>query len=122
MFLISVETHFNASHQLVLPDGSKEPVHNHDWKVTANVSSDKLNNMGIVMNFQKLKAMVNEAVAEFDNSAMETIEYFQRNNPSAENVAKYIYEKLYNKLPKGVKLRKISVIEEPGCFAEFSNS
>ena len=122
MFLISVETHFNASHQLVLPDGSKEPLHNHDWTVAANVSSDKLNNMGIVMNFQKLKAMVNEAVAEFDNSALETIEYFQRNNPSAENVAKYIYEKLYNKLPKGVKLRKISVIEEPGCFAEFSNS
>jgi 6-pyruvoyltetrahydropterin/6-carboxytetrahydropterin synthase len=119
MFSISVETHFRASHQLVLEDGSKEPAHDHDWSVTATLSSNKLNNMGVVMNFQELKAMVNELVAEFDNSALETMEYFQRNNPSAENVAKYIYEKLHSKLPKGVKLRNIRIIEEPGCSAQF---
>ena len=122
MFAVSVETHFQASHQLALPDGSKEPAHNHNWSVTANVSSDRLNNMGVVMNFQELKAMVNETVAEFENSALETIDYFRRNNPSAENVAKYIYEKLHNKLPKGVKLRNIRIIEEPGCSAEFGES
>ena len=119
MFAVSVETHFRASHQLVLEDGSKEPSHNHDWSVTATLSSDKLNNMGIVMNFQELKGMLNEAMAEFENSALETIEYFQRNNPSAENVAKYIYEKLHKKLPRGVKLRNIRVVEEPGCSAQF---
>ena len=122
MFAVSVETRFQASHQLVLADGSKEPAHNHYWSVTANVSSDKLNNMGVVMNFQELKAMINEAIAEFENSALETIDYFQRNNPSAENVAKYIYEKLHTKLPKGVKLRNIRIIEEPGCSAEFGES
>ena len=122
LFAVSVEKHFRASHQLVLEDGSKEPAHNHDWSVTANVSSDKLNNMGVVMNFQELKAMINEAIADFENSALETIDYFQRNNPSAENVAKYIYEKLHTKLPKGVKLRNIRIIEEPGCSAEFGES
>jgi 6-pyruvoyltetrahydropterin/6-carboxytetrahydropterin synthase len=122
MFTISVETNFWASHQLVLLDGSKEPVHHHNWLVSADVSSDKLNSMAVVMSFQKLKAMVDNIVAEFDNTSLNEISYFRQNNPSAENVAGYIYEKLRNKLPKGVKLQSIRVVEEPGCEANFSES
>ncbi len=122
MFTISVETSFWASHQLLLPEGSKEPVHHHNWLVSAGLSSDKLNSMAVVMNFQKLKAMVDNIVAEFDNTSLNEISYFRQNNPSAENVARYIYEKLRNKLPKGVKLQSIRVVEEPGCAANFSES
>ena len=119
MFTISVERHFRASHQLTLPDGSKEPVHQHDWVVTASLSSERLNNMGVVMDFQILQAMIDKTVADFDNKALESISYFQQNNPSAENVAKYIYEKLLIELPKGVKLLNILIVEEPGCSAKF---
>ena len=120
MFTIRVETHFQASHRLALPDGSMEPSHDHDWLVTADVSRVKLDKMGLVMNFQKLKAMLDETVRDFDNTALDTIRCFQRSNSSAENVAKYIYEKLQAKLPEGVKLRSVRVMEEPGCSAEFS--
>jgi 6-pyruvoyltetrahydropterin/6-carboxytetrahydropterin synthase len=119
MFTISVERHFRASHQLTLPDGSKEAVHSHDWVVTASLSSEKLNNMGIVMDFHTLQAMIDKTVAGFDNTALESISYFQQNNPSAENVAKYIYDKLRTELPEGVKLRNIRVVEEPGCSAKY---
>ena len=119
MFTISVERHFQASHQLILPDGSKEPVHNHDWVVTASLSSEKLNNMGVVMDFKALQAMIDKTVAGFNNTTLESIGYFQQNNPSAENVAKYIYDKLRIELPEGVKLRNIRVVEEPGCSAKF---
>jgi 6-pyruvoyltetrahydropterin/6-carboxytetrahydropterin synthase len=120
MFSVSVETHFWASHQLTLADGSKEPLHHHNWAVTAKVSSDKLDNTGLVMDFGQLKAMVNEITAGFDNVGLDSIDYFKRNKPSAENVAKYIFDKLEPKLPVGVKLRSIKVIEEPGCSAKFS--
>lgn len=120
MFTISVETHFQASHQLVLPDGSKEPSHSHNWLVTATLSSSRLNNMGIVMNFHILRELLDNLVAEFDNTAMEKLQHFQQNNPTAENVARYIYEKLEPKLPKDVKLENIEVVEEPGCSAKFS--
>ena len=120
MFTISVETSFWASHQLRLTEGSKEPVHHHNWLVSADISSEKLNTMGLVMDFQKLKAMVDNIVAEFDNTSLNEISYFQQNNPSAENVARYIYEKLRAKLPEGVKLQNIRVVEEPGCTANFS--
>ena len=119
MFTIRVETHFQASHRLILPDGSLEPAHDHDWIVTAIVSSAKLDKMGLVMNFQKLKAMLDETVRDFDNTALDTITYFQRSNSSAENVAKYIFDKLQAKLPAGVRLQSVRVMEEPGCSAEF---
>jgi 6-pyruvoyltetrahydropterin/6-carboxytetrahydropterin synthase len=120
MFTISVETHFKASHKLNLPDGSKEPAHYHDWVVTAEVSSKKLNNMAIVMNFQKLKQMLDNIVSNFHNTALNKLRYFGQNNPSAENVARYIFEKLDRKLPKELKLENVKVVEEPGCWAKFS--
>ena len=120
MFTISVETHFRASHQLARAGGSKERPHRHQWSVTAHVSSETLDNRGVIMDFQQLKAMVDDVVAELDNTALGKIEYFRGNTPSAENVAKYIYEKLEPRLPNGLRLCSIKVVEEPGCSARFS--
>ena len=71
------------------------------------------------MDFRVLQEMIDKTVAGFDNAALESISYFQQNNPSAENVARYIYEKLRIELPEGVKLRNVRVVEEPGCSAKF---
>ena len=119
MFTVSVETDFWASHQLALLTGPKEPLHQHSWLVGVDVSSEKLNRLGVVMDFRQLKAMVDNIVAEFDNFRLEEIDYFQRNSSSAETIAKYIYEKLEVKLPKGLKLEAVRVVEEPGCSAKF---
>jgi 6-pyruvoyltetrahydropterin/6-carboxytetrahydropterin synthase len=122
MFTISVQTHFWASHQLSLPDGTKEPAHSHNWIVSANVCSDTLNNMGIVMDFGQLKSALDKIVDEFDNTSLDRIDYFRKNNSSAEYVAKYIYEKLEPTLPKRLKLQSIKVVEEPGCSASYSTT
>jgi 6-pyruvoyltetrahydropterin/6-carboxytetrahydropterin synthase len=120
LFTASVETHFWASHQLALPDGSREPEHQHNWAVTAEVSGRELNRMGLVIDFQHLRAMLDNIAGELDNTAIEKIDYFQKNCSSAENLARYIYEKLEPKLPKGVKLEAVRVCEEWGCSARFS--
>ena len=120
MLTVSVETRFWASHQLTLPGGSKESVHSHNWQVTADVGGDMLSNMGLVMDFRRLKAMLDDIVAEFDNVTLDNIDYFQSINSTAENVAKYIFEKLRLRLPKDVKLEAVRVTEEPGCSAKFT--
>ena len=120
MFTISVETRFGASHQLTFPDGTKETLHHHNWTITAEVSSNKLNSIGLVMDFWRLKAIVAEALGEFGTGPLEKISYFQTNNSSAENIAKYIYEKIEPKLPGGVKLDCVIVAEEPDRRAKFS--
>jgi len=95
-------------------------MHHHNWVVTADVSGSELDSMGLIMDFRRLKAMVDSIVADFDNIQLEKLDYFQRNNSSAENVAKYVYEKLEPKLPGTVKLNHIRVFEEPGCSAIFN--
>ncbi len=94
-------------------------VHSHDWVVTTAVSSEKLDDMGVVMDFHTLRKMVEETTAEPDDTALGEIEHFRRNNPSAENVARYIYDRLRGELPEGVELLSIKVVEAPGCSAKF---
>jgi len=120
LFTVSVEMGFRASHQLTLPDGSKEATHRHNWSVTADVAGEKLDNMGVVMDFRRLRAALGGIIAELADLPLNDIGYFQSNNPSAENVAKYIYDKLAAKLPEGVELQGVKVGEEPGCWAKFS--
>lgn len=120
MFTVSIEMGFLASHQLVLSDDSKEPSHRHNWVVTADVSSARLNSIGLVIDFRRFKTLLRNIIDELNDTSLEKLSYFQQNNPSAEVIAKYIYEKLEPELPKGVKLEAIRVVEEPGCTAKFS--
>ena len=119
MFRINVQSGFEASHQLVLADGTKEELHRHNWVVVAVVSSDKLNEMGLVMDFNQLKENIDKIISGFGDNLNE-VDYFLQTNPSAELVAKYVYEKLKPLLPADVHLDSVKVTEQPGCQAEFS--
>jgi 6-pyruvoyltetrahydropterin/6-carboxytetrahydropterin synthase len=119
LFTIAVETHFWASHQITLPDGSKEPLHKHDWIATVEVSGEKLNEMGLVMDFERLRKRVEKIVTPFENTTLESHDYFRKTNSSAENVAKYIYEQLEPMIPAGVKLESVRVVEKQGCSAKY---
>ena len=119
MFSVIVETRFLASHQLTLPNGSKEPLHKHNWVVTTEVGRAELGRMGLVMDFCQLKKAVDKIVSEFDNIQLDSIDYFKQRNSSAENVAEYISDKLEPDLPDSVKLLSIRVAEEPGCSAKL---
>jgi 6-pyruvoyltetrahydropterin/6-carboxytetrahydropterin synthase len=102
-----------------LPSGANEPLHSHNWRVVAEISSEKLNKLGLVMDFRQLKRMVDNITGQFDGGPIEKLDYFKENGSSAEIVAKYIYEKLEPKMPKAVKLVSVKVVEEPGFRAAF---
>ena len=120
MFVISVEVTFNAEHQLSFADGSTEAAHRHNWGVTAAVSRCQTDGNGMVFDFELLKKMLYEIVAEFENGKLENFVYFRENNASAENVAKYIYEKLKVRLGPIISLEYVDVIESTGRRAKYS--
>ncbi len=120
MFEVRVEAHFKASHQFALSDGLKEPLHEHNWKVLVEVSRNNLDRTGLVIDFHLLKQMITQSVTKLENRSLNEIEYFQVNIPSAENVAKYIFEKIESKLPNGVTLSSVRVFEQPGFSAKFA--
>jgi 6-pyruvoyltetrahydropterin/6-carboxytetrahydropterin synthase len=105
---------------LALPDGSKEPLHAHDWLVRAAARAAKLDSMGLVMDFHKLETLVDAAVQPLAGRKLEQLDEFSEINASAEYVAKYIFEQIEQKLESRVHLDSIEVMESPGCWARYS--
>ena len=77
--------------------------------------------MGLVMDFRRVKELLDTITAQLEDGGLERVDHFRRNNPSAENVAKYIFEKLRPELPEDISLEAVEVVEEPGCAAVFSS-
>jgi 6-pyruvoyltetrahydropterin/6-carboxytetrahydropterin synthase len=122
LFTISVQTSFWASHQLKLPGGQKEDVHSHNWLVEAQVSSEQLNKMSLVFDFNRLKAILTGITDSLAGSRLEDNPAFLQNNPSAELIAQYIYQTIEKKLPGEILVDSVTVTEEPGCSACFKKT
>jgi 6-pyruvoyltetrahydropterin/6-carboxytetrahydropterin synthase len=110
-FQITTTRHFSAAHQLRLYDGSLEPVHGHNWVVKVTVQADRLDAIGVVMDFHELERLVDLLISPMHNRHLNELPTFAQLNPSAENVALFIGRSL--QLPAGVSLMGVEVWETP---------
>jgi len=108
-FEITTTREFSAAHQLRLLDGVMEPLHGHNWRVKVTVSAAKLDGMGVVMDFHELERLVQEVIGAMHNRNLNELGPFKSMNPSAENVAMHVAQKIV--LPKQVKLQSVEVWE-----------
>jgi len=120
LFTVTVGTSFAARHQLTMSGGQREPLHEHNWVVRSAVAAEKLDETGLVVDFQWLEAKIKEVAKPLDGARLEDLAYFDDVNASAENVAKYIYDKLAPLLPGRVELQYVEVSETPDCWAKYS--
>ena len=118
-FQITTTRHFSAAHQLRLYDGSLEPLHGHNWKVKVTVSANKLDDIGVVMDFHELERRLVKILDPMHNRNLNDLGPFKSTNPSAENVALHVAQKL--DLPRGVKLESVEVWETAQNSAVFFN-
>jgi 6-pyruvoyltetrahydropterin/6-carboxytetrahydropterin synthase len=117
-FDITTTRTFSAAHQLRLYDGSLEPLHGHNWKVQVTVSADRLDAIGVVMDFHELARLVDRVVRPMHNRHLNELEAFASLNPSAENVALVVARSL-PALPAGVRLARVVVWETPENSATY---
>jgi 6-pyruvoyltetrahydropterin/6-carboxytetrahydropterin synthase len=113
MYIVSVESHFDAAHFLRNYHGKCENLHGHRYKVIASISADKLEDDGMAYDFVELKARLNKILDTFDHACLNDISPFDRINPSAENIARTIYQKLKPEMADGITISKIQVWESP---------
>ena len=119
MFEISTTRGFSAAHALRLYDGSLEPVHGHNWRVKVTLSTERLDAIGVVMDFHELERLVDAVVAPLHNRHLNDVSPFAQGlNPSAENVALHIGRSL--PLPKAVRLEGVEVWETETNSAKYS--
>jgi len=121
MYEIAVTSHFSGAHRLRYLHGKCEELHGHNWKVEVSVVSNRLGKEGVVIDFGIFKQKVEKVLKSLDHTYLNDLPYFSGIEPSSENIAKYIFDKLKSDL-KGYSttLKKVTAWEsETSCATYF---
>jgi 6-pyruvoyltetrahydropterin/6-carboxytetrahydropterin synthase len=116
MYTVKIVSDFNGAHNLRGYEGECEKLHGHNWKVEAKISSETLDDIGMVVDFKIVKQELNKILDEMDHTYLNELPVFKEQNPTSENMAKHIFDQL-SKSIKGVK--KICVWETDTSCATY---
>ena len=123
MYDLKVLSSFSSAHALRGYNGKCENIHGHNWHVVLIVSSDVLNEIGLVIDFKLLKKYLNEVMETLDHKFINETVFFKEVNPSAENIARYIYEEFERKMKVNkifnIAVKRVDVYETDSSMASY---
>lgn len=122
MYELTVIVEFEAAHRIVDYPGKCNRLHGHNWSVEVNVIGNKLNELGMLIDFKELKKEVNEIIEGLDHYYLNEIDAFKVINPTAENLAKYLYDELGKSLlfSGDIRVKSIKIWESPKSAVCYS--
>jgi len=129
---VSRRAHFNAAHKLYRPDWTDQKnvevfgkcanknFHGHNYELIVSLTGEIDKETGYVYDLGKLKGIIKSEVEEYlDHKNLNLdIDDFKNLNPSAENIAVLIYNRLIKYFDDSYKL-KITLYETPRNFVEY---
>lgn len=123
-YQIITEDDFSSAHALRGYKGKCENLHGHNWKVKVAVSSKKLGKLGMLMDFGDLKNILAQVLKELDHKDLSKVSPFDKINPTAENIAAYIFNEMHKEVKniKGLKavVKEVKVWESDTACAIVS--
>ena len=120
MFELDVIREFSPAHCLKGYCGNCSEKHGHNWSVQVFIRSEKLDEIGIAVDFKALKRELDALLGELDHKDLNSIPPFDKLNPTSENIAMYIYKRLSGKLNgNGVKVYRVRVGENASSGASY---
>jgi 6-pyruvoyltetrahydropterin/6-carboxytetrahydropterin synthase len=105
MFEVSVEQTFAAGHALRNYKGKCENVHGHNYRVRVTIEGEQLDTAGLLVDFVDIKRLMGGAIEYLDHRFINDLPPFDEINPSAENIAKYFYDRLNGGLKNDLPVR-----------------
>lgn len=116
MFEISKEFHFSASHVLErLPESHPcSRLHGHNYETVFFFESERLNEVGFIIDYTELKTIKKFIDTNLDHRHLNDV---MDVNPTAENIAKYLFDKFKPNYPQ---LSKVVVKETPKTMASYA--
>ncbi len=107
MFETRVKADFAAANFLRDYDGKCENLHGHNYKVYAYARGEELDEGGMLLDFTVLKGALRTVCKKLDHTNLNDlcengVSVFNQ-NPSAERIAKYIFDQLFAALQKSDK-------------------
>ncbi|MFN3921020.1 MAG: 6-carboxytetrahydropterin synthase QueD [Caldimicrobium sp.] len=121
MYKLKVKDQFSSAHFLRNYQGACENLHGHNWTVELIVEGEELNEIEILIDFKDLKKILKEVLEELDHRLINDHPYFREKNPSSENLARFIFEGVKEKLrgfPQ-VKVKEVTVYETEKASATY---
>ena len=134
MYLVTREIDFCYGHRLLNYEGKCRHLHGHNGKAIITVEADKLDDRGMVLDFSDIKQVVSTWIDDNldhrmilckDDPAVSILQemgeplYLLDVNPTAENIARVIYEKTKS---AGFPIVEARLWETPKCFATYRES
>ena len=112
MFKLVVKKEFSSAHILNGHPGNCKRMHGHNWLVEAEVQGDNTNEIGMVIDFKDIKNYLKDIISRLDHQFLNDLEPFSNQNPTAENISRYIYKELSNNInTDNIKVSKIKLWE-----------
>ena len=120
-FEVMIERNFSSAHQLRGYKGKCENLHGHNYRVEIYARGSELNNIGLLVDFGELKEAADEVVAYLDHRNINELPPFDEElNPSAENLARYILERVASRVgDERVRVYKVRCFETPTSVATY---
>jgi len=123
MYELKIVSQFAAAHQLREYQGGCENLHGHNWKVEVFVKGEKLGQDGLLIDFRIIKNATKEVLEDLDHTFLNELENFREQNPSSENIARYIFESLDRRLKdENVKVSRVSAWESDSACATYEET
>ncbi len=122
MYEVSVDESFAAAHNLRNYRGKCENLHGHNYKVRITLAGQELDSTGLLYDFVQLKKAIQEVIRSLDHTYLNERPPFDVLNPSAENIARYIYDETARQLPRaanGAGIASITVWESDVTAATY---
>jgi len=98
MFELSVEDTFSAAHQVKGYPGDCAGIHGHTYRLRIRVRVEKLDNIGMAVDFRQLKDALKQVVAMLDHKNLDDIPFFKNRNATAEWIAVYVFNEMKKKV------------------------
>jgi len=121
MFEVTIEETFAAGHALRNYKGKCENVHGHNYRCQVSLQGETLNEIGLLVDFVELKKAVHAVIDRMDHQWLNDLPPFDKLNPSAENMARFIYDEVEAALParSGVGIQFVRLWETDTCSATY---
>ena len=121
MFEVMIERNFSSAHQLRGYRGKCENLHGHNYRIEIYARGRELDNAGLLVDFVELKAAADEVVNYLDHRNINELPPFDEElNPSAENLARYILERVARRVgDERVQVYKVRCFETPTSIATY---
>lgn len=143
MYEVSVKVKWSSAHRLMFAPVECKSIHGHNYEADIVVSANQLDAVGQVIPFETIKDQIGAYIEEhmghtvlLQNTDNEVIKVFDdwherlglkapflmNGAPTAENLAKLLYDESQNILGPKYTVARVTVHEMDGCSATYAYS